>query len=70
MRKVGKILLVIVCVIGIAVAGINLAMRNERPQTIIHLCFGDRRWLKGVARGRNKRFQPATEQAASASSRT
>ena len=32
--------------------------------------FGDRGWRKGVVRGRNKRFQSATEQAGSASSRT
>ena len=32
--------------------------------------FGDRGWRKGVVRGRNKRFQSATEQADSASSRT
>lgn len=32
--------------------------------------FGDRGWLKGVVRGRNKRFQSTTEQADSASSRT
>ena len=39
-------------------------------QSLVCYTFGDRGWLKGVVRGRNKHFQSATEQADSASSRT
>ncbi len=39
-------------------------------QSLVCYTFGDRGWRKGVVRGGNKRFQPATEQAGSASSRT
>ena len=39
-------------------------------QSLVCYTFGDRGWLKGVVRGWNKRFQSATEQAGSASSRT
>ena len=32
-------------------------------QSLVCYTFGDRGWLKGVVRGRNKRFLSATEQA-------
>ena len=32
-------------------------------QSLVCYTFGDRGWRKGVVRGRNKQFQPATEQA-------
>ena len=50
----------------------NRRFRGTRlcPQSLVCYTFGDRGWRKGVVRGRNKRFQPATEQAGSASSRT
>ena len=40
------------------------------PQSLVCYTFGDRGWRKGVVQGSNERFQPATEQAGSASSRT
>ena len=60
---------------GAALAG--RIQRNRRfhgtrlcPQSLVCYTFGDRGWLKGVVRGRNKHFPSATEQANSASSRT
>ena len=39
-------------------------------KSLVCYTFGDRGWLKGVVRGRNKHFPSATEQAGSASSQT
>ena len=43
----------------------NRRFRGTRlcAQSLVCYTFGDRGWLKGVVRGRNKHFQPATEQA-------
>ena len=50
----------------------NRRFRGTRlcPQSLVCYTFGDRGWRKGVVQGSNERFQPATEQAGSASSRT
>ena len=50
----------------------NRRFRGTRlcPQSLVCYTFGDRGWRKGVVRGGNKHFPSATEQAASASSRT
>ena len=50
----------------------NRRFRGTRlcSQSLVCYTFGDRGWLKGVVRGRNKHFPSATEQAGSASSQT